>query len=79
VLDLGSGRATIVPNHDENEAGHSVTFDRRESIDRWERSGRDRSEDASLRAGAMMLMAGRLAEIELLGRCGGGDGDNRRR
>jgi ATP-dependent Zn protease len=79
VLDLAHGSATIIPNYEESEAGPVVIFDPRLLVNRWELSGRDRPYGAGLRAYAMMAMAGRLAEIEFLGRCRGGDGDDCRK
>jgi hypothetical protein len=76
VLGLTCAEATIVADWNAMTAGYSKTFVER-SIADWEARGRWRPE-SMLRARIMMLMAGREAEIVLLGRHSVGDSDDRR-
>lgn len=77
VLGLTCGRATIVPDHEEGSAGHTVTPDPHRSIADWEARGRFRYV-SMFRAAIMALMAGREAEIECLGSCQGVDASDQR-
>ena len=75
IVGLTCGRATIVPDEDTMTAGYSIAAVER-SISDWEARGRLRPK-SMLRARIMTLMAGREGEVVLLGRHGGGDGDDR--
>jgi ATP-dependent Zn protease len=66
VLGLTCGGATIVPNYEEQVAGHAITEVER-SISDWDARGRMRWV-SMFRARIMMLMAGRESEIEVCGK-----------
>lgn len=83
VLCLGCGFVTIIPNRDEQEAGHCVIpLGEYDVLAAWEARGRYRERrDWSLsanRAAAMTLLSGVAAERELLGRAGPGAGEDHR-
>ena len=75
VLNLPCGLATIVP--DDDSAGHAITGDPWDAVAQWDASGRWRDVDVAYRARIIAFMAGAEAEIECLGSCRGGDGDDR--
>lgn len=86
VLDLDCGHATIVADHD--SSGHAITEDPWVTAGRWEarywaefeRTGkmpRYRDVESVFRARILTFMAGREAELELLGDGGLGEGDDR--
>jgi ATP-dependent Zn protease len=76
VLGLSCGGISIVPSYRRMTAGFSVCDIERSRAD-WDFRGRFRWRSL-LRARIMMLQAGREAEVVLLGRCSGGDGDDLR-
>jgi hypothetical protein len=65
VLNLPCGLVTIV--HDETFRGHAEIADERSIMDEWRCQGRRRSEATMLRAQIMAGMAGREAEVVILG------------
>jgi ATP-dependent Zn protease len=73
VLTLACGGATIVPDFDEGEAGHSITEEPLSCEDQWEKRGKVRGRDAVWHAAIIVLMAGAEAEIALLRSTHGGD------
>ena len=74
VLDLDVMSASIVANVEENEAGHVRVDDPWVTVNRWDQGGKShRSYDTALRARVLQMMAGREAEVEVIGRYGGGD------
>ncbi len=75
VLNLPCGLATIIPDND--SAGHSITGDAWDAVARWDSFGRWRDVDVAYRARIIAFMAGAEAEVECLGACQGGDGDDR--
>jgi ATP-dependent Zn protease len=79
VLGFECQSVTIVPDYDDESAGAVVRDgDQYAALERWEERGRSyRNEDVALRAMAIIWAAGAAAEIELLGSCEGGDGDDR--
>jgi hypothetical protein len=77
VLTLKCGGATIKPDYDEVTAGTAHTYDQWCCIDEWANRGRVRNVHAALHARIITVMAGAEAEREMLGRCSGGDGDDR--
>ena len=87
VLGLTCGSATIIPNEDEDEAGHALIADPWKTASDWdqalmeavERGGSFRCHDArsAFRGRIIAMMAGAEAENELLGRCSGGDWHDR--
>jgi hypothetical protein len=77
VLTLPCGSATIKVDHDEGSAGHNITVDPYFCIYEWQRRGKVRTDDAVWHARIISYMAGAEAEREILGRCRGGDGDDR--
>jgi ATP-dependent Zn protease len=89
VLRLTCGGASIVPNEDEEEAGHSLTADPWETFSHWDQTfmeAIERGEQplkyrlarSAFRGRIIAYMAGAEAENELLGKCQGGDGDDRK-
>jgi hypothetical protein len=77
------GPATI--NADDDSAGHSVVGDPWEILGVWQGNApgdegtRPHGDiDSVLRGRVLTFMAGWAAEIEILGSCRGGDGDDRR-
>jgi ATP-dependent Zn protease len=78
VLMLACGRATIRPNYEKLEAGHTITPDPYACLYEWEKRGHGSdSRDAVHHARIMTYMAGAEAEQVLLGSGGVGDGDDR--
>jgi hypothetical protein len=78
VLTLNCGGATIKPDYNERAAGVSVMGEPYACLHEWGRRGKVRSTNAIWLASIIGTMAGAEAEIEMLGRCKGGDGDDRR-
>ena len=74
ILGLTCGDISIVADSKDATAGHAITHVER-SVHEWEQRGRWRYRSL-YRAGIMMLMAGREAEVVCLGHCEGGDGDD---
>jgi hypothetical protein len=78
VLTLACGQATIVPDFDEGEAGHSVTEDQWVCLHEWEKRGKVRDNPDAVWHGRMISsMAGAEAEVACLGSTQGSDGDDR--
>jgi ATP-dependent Zn protease len=77
VLGMTCGPATIVP--DTNGAGHSITRDPWLTYGEWEARGKYRGDQiGSIMLGRVLtMMAGAEAERVLIGRCRGGDGQDR--
>lgn len=81
VLGYPSGAVTIVVNEEEMEAGHQMSspthgpFAANGDQEFFERGGigRHRVYRLAFRARLLILMAGREAEVELLGFCEGGE------
>jgi hypothetical protein len=65
VLNMPCGLVTIVP--DEALIGHAEIGDERSILDEWRCQGRQRSEAAMFRAQILAGMAGREAEVVILG------------
>jgi hypothetical protein len=76
ILGLTCGDVTIERNEEEMYEGCAISWVER-SITDWDTRGRDRRRSL-LRARIMTLMAGREAEVVLLGNHFRGDGDDRR-
>lgn len=66
--------ATIEADHD--SAGHHIVGDPWLILQAWEDHGKYRDVSSVFRGRIITFMAGREAEIELLGACGGGDDDD---
>jgi ATP-dependent Zn protease len=77
VLTLMCGGASVVPDYDEGEAGHSITEEPWSCEDQWEKRGKVRGPDAVWYAATITLMAGAEAEVVLLGSTQGGDAFDR--
>jgi hypothetical protein len=77
VLSLPAGRATIIPNFDEGEAGYHIVPDPNFCLSEWEKRGKVREPDAVWHARMMASMAGAEVEAELLGSTALGDDDDR--
>jgi ATP-dependent Zn protease len=80
VLGMSCGEATIIPNEQENEAGHAITADPFRILeDWWETRGKYRGNTMhSIMLGRVLTyMAGAEAERVILGRCRGGDARDR--
>jgi ATP-dependent Zn protease len=77
VVTLLCGRATILPDHEAGEAGHTITADPLECESEWRRRGKFRHDKAIWHARIITFMAGAEAEVVLLGAAEGGDGDDR--
>lgn len=79
VLTMVCGDASVVA--DDDSAGHSVTADPMMILDAWDRRGKWRGDGMGTRSvfvgRILTLMAGAEAEEEILGRCEGGDADDR--
>jgi hypothetical protein len=76
VLTLACGNATIVADHE--SAGHSITHDRYLIESEWNRRGKVRDAGNALWYGRIIaFMAGVEAEIVMLGKTSGGDGQDR--
>lgn len=77
VLRQTCGGATILADHE--SMGHALTADPHVTLHHWEVARRWRGDDWSsiMRGRIISFMAGREAEIEISGRCYGGDGDDR--
>jgi ATP-dependent Zn protease len=79
VLTLFCGGTTIVPDHKEGAAGHTIIADPEECVQAWRKRGKVRDKDnAVFHARIMAYMAGVEAEVILLGSTKGGDADDRR-
>src|SRR5215470_3438708 len=76
VLDLDCGSATIVADWENLEAGHAITLDPWVTVTRWDHHGLQRGIEAAVRGRIIMLMAGRLAEVVILGRADGADDED---
>lgn len=76
ILKQVCGSVTIVPDHD--SLGHSIAADPFVTMSAWEEQGRYRDEASVFRGRMLAMMAGAEAEVAILGRCAGGDGDDRR-
>src|SRR5262245_49391183 len=79
VLGLTCGPATIIPNEQENEAGHAILEDPWLTYADWEARGKRRGDEMNsiLFGRVLALMAGAEAERVILGCCRGGDGNDR--
>ena len=77
VLTLDCGGATIEPNYEEETAGYAITGNLDKCLYEWERRGKARSWDAVCRGRIISVMAGAVAEMELLGAKPCGDVDDR--
>jgi hypothetical protein len=89
VLALSCGGATIIPNEAELEAGHANVKDPLDTLSVWEQRDWEKTVSgvaalncrdgarAAYRGSILATMAGAEAEVEILGRCRGGDGDDR--
>jgi len=78
VLSLRCGGASIVPDFDAGEAGHSILDDPWATVQDWEYQGKRHDRiDKALRARIIVLMAGAEAEELIIGKFTGGDGDDR--
>jgi hypothetical protein len=78
VLTLVCGSATIKPNYDAGEAGHSITDEPYTCVSEWAKRGKVRDNDDTVwHARIMTYMAGAKGEVELLGSTKGGDGEDR--
>jgi ATP-dependent Zn protease len=79
VLGFGCHSVTIIPDYAEETSGCMIRDgDQWAALERWWGDGRFyRDEDVALRAMAIIWAAGAAAEIELLGSCAVGDGDDR--
>lgn len=82
ALGIVCGHVTI--EADEESSGHSIIADPWEILDQWWGRGPKvpgtrphGTMESALRARAMSFMAGREAEVEIIGECQGGDGDDR--
>lgn len=81
VLGMLCGGATIVRSPEEGEAGHAITEDPYGTLDYWGATLRKYRADEmrSIICGRIItVMAGAEAEAEILGKCRGGDGNDRR-
>ncbi len=78
ALGLTCGSATIVPNEAEGEAGHHIVARPDRIQYDWDKRGKYRESDSVFIGRILTFMAGAEAETELVGRCAGGDGDDRR-
>lgn len=77
VLALPCGEATIEPDFEDGSAGYSHSGEFWDVDEEWMRRGKCRIGEHLPIARVITLMAGAEAEIELLGTCEGGDGDDR--
>jgi ATP-dependent Zn protease len=78
VLGLACGGVTIVPDYDEMEAGHAIVGDQWKTMHIWEQHGLwQREIHSAMRGWILGKMAGTEAEIEITGKCAGGDGADR--
>jgi ATP-dependent Zn protease len=77
-MGLVCGGATIVPNEDEGEAGHSIAADPWATVEAWWNAGRDRDYEHALLGRIVTYMAGAETECVVYGHCVGGDDDDRR-
>lgn len=81
VLGMICGHATIEP--DEDSGGHAIMADPWEILGVWDGNApgegfrRHGQIESVYRARILTFMAGWAAEVELLGGCWGGDGDDR--
>ena len=73
-LGMLCGHASIV--EDDDSAGHSITADPYAIQYHWDRCGHFREFRSVLSGRVMTFMAGREAEIEIIGSGAGGDGDD---
>jgi hypothetical protein len=79
ILTLPCREATIKPDFDEGWAGYSHHGEFWSADAEWLRRGKCRTGQPHLQiAHVINLMAGAEAEIELLGNCEGGDGNDRK-
>lgn len=76
ILGLRCGHVTIVA--DEDSSGHAIAGTPEETYADWEREGKLRDLNSALVGRILAHMAGAEAEVALLGKCRGGDGDDRR-
>jgi ATP-dependent Zn protease len=75
VLGMLCGNTTIEP--DDDSGGHGIIHDPDDIDDAWKRQGRYRNFSTVYVGRIMSFMAGAEAEVEILGKCQGGDGDDR--
>ncbi|GLK71275.1 hypothetical protein KHC23_10905 [Ancylobacter dichloromethanicus] len=75
ALGLPVEGMTVVP--DGEAAGHVIIPDQWAILDSWEARERWRDERTAIMGRILAYMAGAEAEIEILGNCHGGDGDDR--
>ena len=79
VLTLVCGSTTIVPDHKDGAAGHTIIADHHECEHEWRKRGKVRDKDNAVFHGRIKAyMAGGEAEVILLGSTKGGDFDDRR-
>ena len=73
------GQATIKPDFEKEVAGHAITANPNQVITYWwhEQRKQLREMRSAIHACIMALMAGAESEIVILGRCHGGDSDDR--
>jgi ATP-dependent Zn protease len=76
ALGMVMGEASIVPDVDAGSAGHSAGSDQWVTWEAWTERGKFRDIDSVYRGHVMELMAGREAELECIGHCQGGDGED---
>jgi ATP-dependent Zn protease len=79
VLTLVCGDTTIMPDHKDGAAGHTIIAEPYECEREWRKRGKIRDKDNAVFHGRIMAyMAGVEAELILLGSTKGGDDDDRR-
>jgi ATP-dependent Zn protease len=77
MLGMVCGQVTIIPNLSEETAGVAITHDQWVTFGAWEKRDKYRDVSSVVRGRIMTLMAGAEAEVVCIGRCRGGDTDDR--
>jgi ATP-dependent Zn protease len=78
LFGMPCGQVTIRPDFGEEVAGHAITANPNQVITYWrDVQHKLREMRSAMHACIMTLMAGAEAEIVILGRCHGGDNDDR--
>jgi ATP-dependent Zn protease len=75
VCGMVCGHVTIVP--DDDSVGHHIVRDPYQTWDVWMERGRCRELSTVMVGRILTFMAGRVAETVILGKCEGGDDDDR--
>ena len=78
VLELTCDQVSIIPDTDDDSAGHAIIADPWRTMWDWEQRERYRDARQAFRGTIMARMAGAETECEFFGQCRGGDGDDRR-